>query len=200
VFADHVNVGECCSDEQEAGLKAAQLALEDPPPAENVGFVRPDARLSIIFVSDEVDQSNGPVDFYVDFFKAIKGSGNDALMDASAIVGDEPSGCNGPGGVADNGARYIEVAHRTGGLFRSICTTDWGRDLADLGVLAFGVPREFTLSRQAAPAGVVVQVDGQLVTSGWHHDAETNRVIFAPASTPGRGAEIVVDYDVPCVP
>ena len=59
----------------EMGLEAAYLALS--PPANThayctKGLVRPDATLSLIFVSDEMDSSPKTVQFYLTFFKSIK--------------------------------------------------------------------------------------------------------------------------------
>jgi hypothetical protein len=199
VFRDNVRVGLCCSDEQEAGLQAARLALGDPPPAENAGFLRADAKLAILFVSDEQDQSDGPVDFYADYFQSLKGFRNTALFDASAITGEGPSGCSGPGGGAEFGSRYIDVATRSGGLFRSICTTNWGRELADLGVLTFGVQVEFLLTRPARPGSIVVVVNGRRQTMGFSYDSVTNSIVYEDAQVPARGALITVDYDVACL-
>ena len=41
----------------------------------NMGFLRKDATLEIVFVSDEEDQSPADLSFYINFFKNIKGDG-----------------------------------------------------------------------------------------------------------------------------
>ena len=61
--------------------------------AANAGFLREDAKLYIICISDEQDQSRGNPDFYVDFFSSIKGYHNTEMLKVSAIVGDAPNGC-----------------------------------------------------------------------------------------------------------
>ncbi|HOX43446.1 MAG TPA: choice-of-anchor D domain-containing protein [Myxococcota bacterium] len=203
-FARNVNVGTCCSDEQESGLHAAMLALSEPlisSLAANGGFMRPDAKLVMIMVSDEPDQSPSPVDFYVDFFKALKGVRNDQLMDVSCIVS-----------AGEDGARYRFVQESTGGLFRDLEGGDWGATLSDLGLDAFAARTQFPLSRPANPLSLVVSVDNQdgqgLVVvpedpdesgDGWVYDPISNSVIFGDDVVPGRGAVIQVEYETVCL-
>jgi len=200
-FSRNVNVGLCCSDEQEAGLHAAMLALSEPllsAPAANGGFVREDAKLVLVMVSDEPDQSPAPVDFYVDFFKAIKGYRNDQLMDVSCIVEDD--------------SRYRFVQQATGGLYRELGVSNWGATLSDLGLDAFAARTQFPLSRPANPGTLAVWVDSQdgqgpqavpedldLSGDGWSYDPITNSVIFGDGVVPGRGAAIQIDYETVCL-
>jgi hypothetical protein len=189
----------------ERGLEAAYQALSSPIiTGWNSGFLRPSAYLALIFVSDEEDQSNNAVDFYVNYFLAIKGFRNTALFSASSIVGDAPNGCGNF--QADAGVRYIDVADRTGGIFESICTGDWGSSLQNLGLSVFGYKSRFFLSNQPVAGTVEVMVDGVPVAptapSGqirWNYDAPTNSVNFSPLAIPEPGSEIVVTYRPECL-
>jgi hypothetical protein len=206
VFGQNSNVGTIGSA-FEQGLEAAYMALSPPAiNADNMGFLRTDAVLSIIFVSDEVDQSPQTVDFYTNFFLSIKGFRNTNLFSASSIVGDTPGGCTGPGGNADDGARYVEVSRRTGGIFQSICTTDWSRALEELSSTAFGFKSRFFLSNQPVISTVEVYIDGVMLEGqdpsgqvNWTYDYSTNSVNFSPIATPEPGAEIRVEYTVECL-
>ena len=206
VFAANVNRGiNGSADEQ--GLQAAYLALSNPLIfGHNAGFIRPDAVLSIIILSDEPDSSPGTVDFFINFFLSIKGFRNNNLFSLSAIVGDSPSGCTGPGGNAGDGGRYIASATRTGGVFQSICISDWSRALEDLSSSAFGFKSRFFLSNQPVLASVKVTVDGVEVpnasgagTINWSYEYGTNSINFTPFATPEPGAEITVEYVVECL-
>ncbi|MBW2699926.1 MAG: choice-of-anchor D domain-containing protein [Deltaproteobacteria bacterium] len=208
-FRDIVQVGTCCSDEQEAGLEAAYMALSAPiidDPTKNGGFLREDAKLYVIIVSDEPDQSNGDTDFYVDFFSSIKGYRNPERMAVSAIVGDTPDGCQGPGGNAAAGPRYIDVTNRTGGAFESICTNNWAQALSSLGLDAFAAIREFPLSRPADASTLTVTVNGSTVSQasstggadGWTYYPDTNTIFFGDNVVPGQGDTIVVSYEAVC--
>ena len=158
----------------------------------NRGFIRPDAALEIILVSDEEDQSPGSVPFYIDFFKSIKGVMNESLFHAHAIVGDYSGGCNGGSTEdgADAGKRYIDVQEATGGVFGSICDSSFASVLEDIGDTAFGPHVQHFLSAQADPDNVKVWVDSgggfQECTAGWNYNPATNSVIF--------------DVDDPCMP
>lgn len=198
----------------EAGLYASYQALTPPViTGHNAGFLRPDAVLSVIYVSDEPEQTGtgigapaNDVDFYVNFLLSIKGFRNTNLFTASAIVGDAPSGCNGAGGNASAAPRYIEVANRTGGIFQSICTSDWSRSLEDLSTAAFGFKSRFFLTNQPVISTIVVIIDGVEVpatsmsgTVNWTYDFATNSVNFSPFSTPEPGAQIIVRYTAECL-
>ena len=212
-FRDNATLGTCCSDEQEAGLQAAWMALSPPnidDPAKNAGFLREDARLYIIILSDEQDQSQNEPAFYAEFFKSLKGKRNLELSKVSAIVGDEPNGCGN--GQAESGSRYLEVAQLTGGMFVSICSNDWSQNLEALAADAFSEVflREFTLSRFPVADTISVVVDGQLLppssesdcftcNNGWVYYADTNTVCFCPASVPGPAAQISVHYSAACI-
>jgi hypothetical protein len=207
VFVANANQGTSGSG-NEQGLQAAYLALSNPLIfGHNAGFIRPDAVLSVIIVSDEQDYSPGAVDFFVNFFLSIKGFRNTNQFSLSAIVGDAPSGCNGPGGNADDGSRYIDAATRTLGVIQSICTSDWSRALEDLSTTAFGFKSRFILSNQPVIQSLAVFVDGVRVdgrttsgTNNWQYDVSTNSVNFTPFATPEPGANIRVEYAVECLP
>jgi len=96
LFAENVHV--CATGSGlEKGLDAARAALSEPVISEeNAGFLRPDAALAIVFVSDEDDLSIDPVGDYLDFFFGLKGEpayrARD-LVTMSSVVGDLPGGC-----------------------------------------------------------------------------------------------------------
>ena len=207
-FSDNARLGECCSDEQEAGLQAAWMALTQPlvdDPAANAGFLRDDAKLYIICLSNEQDQSLGDPGFFVNFFESLKGSTNTDWMKLSTICGDCPDGCGNF--TADCGSRYIEVANRTGGIFESICTSNWQQAMENLAVDAFAAPREFPLSRPADPATISVTVDGSPVPeatcqgcpNGWTYYSDTNSVYFGDDAVPAPGSRIEITYTAACL-
>ncbi len=189
------------SDEAEACLAAAKIALEPPVEnSDNAGFLRPDARLAVIGVSDEEDQSPGPVGLYVDFFRNLKGFRNPQLTSFSAIAGDVPGGC----ATAAAGQRYFDAAGQLGGQFQSICAASWTTMLQNIGLGVFALRTAWTLTRLADPTTIVVRVNGNLVTqdaaSGWTYDATSNSVEFNGGSVPPPGATIEIRYGAICLP
>ncbi|MCA9554139.1 MAG: choice-of-anchor D domain-containing protein [Myxococcales bacterium] len=198
----------------EAGFYAAYQALTPPVlTGHNAGFLRQDALLSVIWVTDESEETStdvgaptGDLDFYVSFLRSIKGFRHTELFTASAIVGDAPSGCNGAGGNAVAAPRYIEAANRTGGVFQSICTANWNQALEDLSTTAFGFKSRFFLTNQPVISTITVEVDGVMVpatsaagTVLWSYDSTTNSVNFTPSAIPEPGAELLVRYAAECL-
>jgi len=112
-------------------VQGGEVSFDLPAPIENDGFLRETAPLFVIFVSDEEDKSFGPVPNHYRRFETLKGGGNEALISASAIVGDPDldgpderfvPGCGLPDegdegdedadarAAFDAGRRYIELA------------------------------------------------------------------------------------------
>ena len=197
-FTDNIRLGDDCSN-HEAGLEGAWLALSQPlvdDPEANAGFLREDAKLYIIILSDEPDQSKGTPDFYVDFFRSLKGYRNTEMMTVSAICADNP-----PDG------RYYFVTQQTGGIFESILTADWASTLQALGFDAFAAIREFPLSRPADAGSLTVTVNGNPIpqasssggADGWTYYPDTNTIYFGDDHVPGRGDRIEVHYTATCL-
>lgn len=201
-FATVVDQGVNGSGE-ERGLQAAYLALTAPRLVGwNDGFLRPDAYLALVFLSDEEDHSSPTVDFYVNFFRGIKGFRSSHLFSASAIVGDYPDGC----GSAVSGARYVQVAERTGGIFESICTPDWSQSLENLGRAVFGYRSTFFLQNDPVVDSIRVYIDGVEMTEEgpgaqrrWRYDAAERAVKFESLAIPEPGSEIRVTYQAECL-
>ncbi|MBN2494348.1 MAG: choice-of-anchor D domain-containing protein [Deltaproteobacteria bacterium] len=209
-FAENVSLGTCCADEQEAGLEATMMALSEPlvsDPAANAGFMREDAKLYVVCISNDTDQSMGSVEFYADFFETLEGPLQSEWIKLSAICGDSPNGCTGPSGDAGDGVRYIEAAERTGGIFESICTTDWSQTMQRLANDAFSTLREFRLSRHADPATIAVTVDAAPVLQascagcpdGWTYYPDIPAIFFGDNTIPAPGARIEVSYTAACL-
>jgi hypothetical protein len=207
-FQTNVRVGASgCASEQ--GLEGGWEALSDPNiNGTNAGFLRNDAYLSIIMVSDAEDQSIRPVDFYVNFFQNIKGPRGANLVSVSAIVNHDNSICeNNPNADTPEDSspavRYMEVVRRTGGVLESICTDNWSASLQKLGQSAFGYKSRFILNSEPDPATlrvVVTMPDGTRIERAgtWNYTPETNSIDFLPTWVPPAGASIDVSYAVAC--
>ncbi|MBP7381814.1 choice-of-anchor D domain-containing protein [Myxococcota bacterium] len=188
------------------------LCLDSTCGGFNKGFLRPDAQLEIIAMSDEEDQSSGDLGFYIDFLRSLKGFYNQNMMHFNAIVGvddgtltDEAGnpypGCLGTeGSGAAEGKRYIETVHATNGKLGSICDPNYKDILNQIGSVAFGLKQQFFLSRIADPNSITVKVREIDVTEGWEYDAPSNSIVFDPESPnmPQEGDKIVVHYETLC--
>jgi hypothetical protein len=209
VFANNVNVGVCHWDEQ--GILAAMLALSPPlvnntddpatpqPNDGNAGFLRTDAKLAIILLSDENDHSpncpNDDVSYYETFFKALKNN-DPAMLSISAIVG--PMNLSTCPTASESGVRQIRLAQATGGQVESICTQNWAQSLLNIGTNVFGAQRTFKLTNTPSdPTQILVQINGSTVT-GWTYDATSNSVVFTVSTAPSPGSVVQITYPLGC--
>lgn len=161
-FQRNIIVGTTGSARDE-GLEATSMALgqlqEQAAAAQANGqavlFLRPDAALFIILVTDGVDYSPSEPRLYWRTFQQAKGVGNDQLVSVSGILSEPPSGCgdNAPG------VRYYEVVEMSGGVVGSICDTSFDSSLDQLGFQAVGLKRKFFLSQPVDPTTLTVEVD-----------------------------------------
>ncbi|MGV3622793.1 MAG: choice-of-anchor D domain-containing protein [Archangium sp.] len=194
-FAANVSVGVSGSG-YEQPFAAMQAAVSEPNRSGlNANFLRTDAALAVVIVTDAVEQSQGTVSQYVSMLRSLK-SNLPELVNVS-VVGPftAPSaGCSVEG--VDNG-RYDAIVTATNGARANICTTNWSQDLTALSNSVFSARRSFTLTgTPRSRADVTVTVNGTAITSGWTLDAVNNAIVFA--NPPPAGADIVIGYRTAC--
>ncbi|MBI4815881.1 MAG: choice-of-anchor D domain-containing protein [Deltaproteobacteria bacterium] len=190
----------------EAGLGAAMRAIQlaQSPVADrrnpNRGFLRDDANLAVVVMSDEEDQSLASLDLLKEFFDSVKGPGRTRVH---AIAGPVDEPCSNRQALGP-GIRYHWMTEALGGLFFNICLEDWSPVLLNLGLNVFQPLQSWRLSQAADPASVTVIVDGRPVlfdpNNGFTYSASTNIVTFHGAEVPAPGAQIQVDYLGNCNP
>lgn len=200
----------------EMGLEAAKLALSEPLlSGDNAGFLREDANLSIIFVSDEEDSSPDPAVDYLRFWSELKGEAayrDHGIVNVSGVVGkDEPpyegmASCESDNGAATYGSRYVDLVVRTEGELESICDEDFSPIAADLGLLASGLELVFELSQAADPRDLHAALYADRSEESfirdlerdvdYTFDAEHNAIVFDAAHIPPAETYIVVDYRI----
>jgi hypothetical protein len=224
-WAANIRVGTCHGDEQpmEAALRALTPPLsdhcDDPRHPEgndgNCGFLRPEAHLSIIDVSDEWDQSPGTVNFYYGAFQSLKGFRSPNLFNFHAITVDRTGGaCTGPEGTGDRAIALVEKT--AGGVYQPICAPNWEESLRKMSAAAFGFLTCFDLDSEPADVdgdGIVgdaageleVRLNGVLQPSHgaqhqtiWTYEPDQVSICFSPLSVPEPGMQIEVQYPVAC--
>lgn len=160
VFADIVDVGVCGAG-FEAGIESAYRALTGPVSENyNDGFLRDDAYLSIIFVSDEQDFSPLKVNDYINGFRDVKGAREREVFNASALVVTDLDECSPAQQQAGEvGTRYIDVAQQTGGVVGSICAEDFTSIVTELSLASSRLTDTFYLTKLPDVKTLVVYVD-----------------------------------------
>jgi len=215
LFEERIQVGTEGSD-HEKGLAAALEALTEPKASGvNDGFLRPDAVLSIIFVSDEDDcsddnalddqdgsacyqseQSLIPVKDFIDDFRDLKAGTNGRVI-ASGILGPNASeGCD----ETWPGHRYDAVAQGLGGIVGSICDANYSEIMDQMGLAVSGVLSVFQLEYVPVVESLEVAVDDELIgedpVNGWTYDDEYYTIRFDGDYVPPRGTSVSITYEV----
>ena len=194
-------VGRCGNAEN--AFEAAQLALslplsilaDDPSTAQtfdgNLGFLRDDAALEIIFIGDEDDHSPNDVGTYVKALQNVKGK---TQLERTRIYVIAPPStlC---AGAAGTGTRYQQAAALTGGDSLSICSSDYAPLFREAAGHDFQPSATFKLSGVPTTGTLTVTVNGTAV-AGYTYDPGTSTVTFT--SLPPPGAKIAMTYRKVC--
>ncbi|HEY3446360.1 MAG TPA: hypothetical protein VGK67_08335 [Myxococcales bacterium] len=187
-------------------------------------FMRPEAHLYIVFVSDEDEQSFGEIRYYQRYFEESLGTGNEGAVSVAVIVGDVPS----PPCDATAGTRYVALADAMGGIVGSICDATFDKQLERIALDAAGLKRKFGLSKRPDTTtleptvkyrcdtpqaqmgrcasverdcqGKAPETQGIVCTppqgepNGWTYETSTNSLFFHGDAVPGLRSVLVVGY------
>lgn len=191
----------------EQGLRMAELAVTGvniAPGGNNVGFLRPNAALAIIVVTDEDDSSFGTPEHFARVFRAAKGKGNEGLVTFSTIAGSTPVGCTPPGesiyygSLAEPAFRYASVSTKTGGVVGSICDNSFENTLLSIAQALNTLRRVFPLTLKPLLSSLNVKVNGAVVpqdpVNGWQYQMNTNSIVFLGTYIPPPGAILEFEY------
>jgi hypothetical protein len=198
----------------ELGLEAARLVFMEPYYSEqNRSWLRDDASLAVLVVSDEDDVSPFNIDYYERFFLELKGDQafrEDGWFTFNAVVGLTPTdskldiSCQSPNGVAYWGQRYIELARRRNGVLESICAEDFTPVVENLGLGISGLASRFTLSQRPVIDTLEVKLFEDSETESFVRDlvidvdftyhAEGNYLYFTEAQVPPPRYYVTAKY------
>ena len=215
VLAQRADCRNACGTSSSCLAKCA----EDYTPA----FMRPEAHLHLIFVSDEDEQSLGELRFFQRFFESSLGVGNEGSVRAAAICGQEADMC-----AKALGRRYGALVDAMGGITASICDDSFEDELEAIALDAAGLKRRFALSGRAQEETVAVEIlyrcdteaawvgtceareddcGGKLPSDlgircvppkdsadGWAFDAKTGAVLFHGNALPGLRSKVIISY------
>lgn len=166
-FDSLINVGICGSSD-EMGLEAARLALTEPLVSTvNAGFLREEASLSLVFLSDDDDDSPYSVYEYANSFSTLKGETVRDAFNISAFVIQDYTACegyqDGVYGASSIGQRYAYLAETTGGAIGELCADDYTDTMLDLSLAIARLKEDFRLSDIPAPATLEVTVNDEVI-------------------------------------
>lgn len=202
VFFNSVRVG-ISGSPLSRGLEAMKAALSPTLLAGgNRGFLRPDARLVIIFVSDDDDHSAGTAASYASFLDqvrpefAFKARGWMVNFIGVTTLG---GGClTGTSRFGYPGERYMELAKNSFGIAESICSADMASALRNIRSRIVGMITEYVLERSPIDGTLFVYVDGVQIpadsVNGYSYNTETRVVRFNGKAVPGPDSAVKIEY------
>ena len=203
LFLDMVSQGANGSAD-EKGLAAAQAALSEPLVSGfNAGFLREDAALAAIVVTDEDDYSGVSAQAFSNWMKSLKT--DPTKVSFSAVCGGR-DGCSDWTSWSTSGpitaiaaGKYVDVVDSTNGALQAICTSDFAQVLSYLSLNAAGMTDTFMLSEVPSNlAEMTVDVDGNSVNysgiDGFTYAVQDNSIVFHGTQVPGPGSRIDVSY------
>ena len=149
-------------------------------------WMRDDAALLVVFVSDEEEQSNQymlQVPDFTNWYGSLRGGST--FISSIINVTQADSVCSPPPSAQNIGDRYIDATNYFGGIIVDICSPDWSAGVADASNQV--EPHEYwDLTYPVVNGGsIVVFIDG-VPNYDFYYDSTENRVYFTvipPAST-----------------
>ncbi|HLW56823.1 MAG TPA: hypothetical protein VKY27_05525, partial [Bacteriovoracaceae bacterium] len=150
-------------------------------------FLRSDAYLAVVFMSDEEDQSSGEVKHYVDFLKSHKV--DPGLVKVYSIVNTDTSDNRG---LTVGYERYQTATQLTGGKLADI-TGQFHEILSEMGGNLLSLLDSFALAHTPLEGTLKVFVNNVKVTN-FSYDAGSRSIKFPSDDLPPVGAEIRVEY------
>lgn len=152
-------------------------------------FLRQDAYLAVVMISDEEDQSSKSVSYYTDYLKQFKNEGG--LVKIYSIVDVNNTNCCDYG-VSTGSERYKDASRRTAGVIGNI-RDDFHHVLADMGESLINLLDSFALAHEPVPGSLKVYVN-DVEVSNYTYDAASHSIKFNADSLPPVGANIKVTY------
>ena len=174
----------------EAGFDSLYEYIEFNEMAQN--WMREDAALLTVFVSDEEEQSQHHLSTISSFTEWYTGLRDNVFV--SSIVNLDPSISLCNYSINDVGDKYIDAANFYNGQVLDICSNDWSTGVLDAAAQIIPLENLDLSYIPLDPSMITVFVDGQPYHY-WHYSSSHNRVYFDVIPGEGSLVEIAYNYD-----
>lgn len=186
----------------ERGLQSLETALSN-----ETGFIRSDAMLAVIALSNEDDYSSGTAAQFKQYFDQLKpkftgfNGETQAWMINFIGVPNLQSSCTTAldGIYKEPGLKWIDLANMSGGLVQPICDTTLTLAVDNIRKRIVEVLTDFHLGRKPKLESIVVKVNGvtipQSTANGWEYVENGYLVRFHGTAVPGADAQISITFD-----
>ena len=169
----------------ERGLSASEGFMEKY----SSSFLRADAYLAVVVISDEEDQSASTVKHYTDYLKSHKST--EGLVKVYTVADIHKT--NRGSGIATGADRYMLASNQTAGAIADI-REDFHMTLNDMGESIINLLDSFALAHDPVPGTLKVYVNGVL-SNDYTFDSVTRSIKFNANHIPSVGAVIKVHYE-----
>ena len=175
----------------EEGFNSVYQYITNNPYAST--WMRPDAGLLVVFVSDEEEQSDAEFPAVTDFMSWYQSQRMGSVFMAS-IVNQDPlvSMCSFPPNPFDVGIRYMDATSMLGGVIVDICDTDWSPGVTDA-TQAIEPVESIKLTHKAEADSIRVFINGSL-NHDWLYVESENTVYFTIIPSAGQLVEVGYRY------
>ncbi|MGZ3745610.1 MAG: hypothetical protein ACXVB1_07815 [Pseudobdellovibrionaceae bacterium] len=195
--------GDTGSD-NERGLYSMETALSPTYLSTGgAGFLRDDALLAVIELSDENDKSGKTASYYASFLDQLKPAttnGRKSWIFNFIGVLENSSACRTFNDYSEVGTTLMQLADLSGGNKESICSNNLSSAVTNIKARIVQILTDFYLKSRPAKETLKVAVNGQLIpesaTNGWTYIEDGTKYIiqFHGDSIPPADADIRVDY------
>lgn len=205
-FAANARVG-ILGNPNGTGLDAIELALSPSVLAgANAGFLRSEAHLAVIVVSDADDNDSNPatVASVTSTLQALKPDRFDVIsrtykknFTVSAVVVSDPTdtNCVAP---FEEGLKFKALASATNGSIANICDANFATGLTSISQKIAEAITEIPLSRVPDTSTISITFNGVVVpndaTNGWTYVSSGNKIVFHGTAIPTDNTSIAINY------
>jgi hypothetical protein len=156
-------------------------------------WMRNDAGLLVVFVSDEDEQSDIEYPMVADFLSWYQTLRMGSVFMASVVnVPEEDSMCEHYVSTIDVGNRFIEATNTLGGIVVDICDPDWSPGVTDA-TNSIEPIESVKLTHKAEADSIRVFIDG-VVNNDWYYQSSDNTVYFTIIPAGGQLVEVGYRY------
>lgn len=200
-------VGEAGSN-NERGLESIRSVLSpNYLRGEGQGFLRDDAMLVVIAVSDEEDKApsslvgSNPVAFWTNYFDSVKApwpSGIRSWVFNFIGVTALSSNCRTFNDYAEVGLTFMGLAQVTDGLSETICSSNLSAAVGNINSRIIQIITDYHLDKKPQVETITVYMGDVLVPrsseNGWDYIPELNLIRFYGSAVPSADMPVVIDF------
>ena len=175
----------------EAGFDAAYEYIMHNPYSST--WLRNDASILFVFVSDEEEQSQHHFSSYHEFITWASIYRQNVFVASIVNVDPTVSVCTPPPPARDVGQNYIDVTNYFSGNVIDICSEDWSAGVAQASTQITPHEHIDLTHTPMDPAWIYVYVDG-VQNYDWYYDSLENRIYFTVIPPANALVEVAYNY------